>query len=117
MIDKSDTCTSKLNGKPLSVYYSKAGGQRGADEANERYGHNLVPYHCKECDFWHLSPKDRQTPNKKCSSCKDYKGNLKNLYETEQDAIRRSQILFEEQGVKLKVYKCPHVDGWHLTSH
>ena len=44
-------------------------------------------------------------------------GKHKELYETEEAAKTRAEIIEEEQGIKLKVYKCPSQDGWHLTKN
>jgi len=37
------------------------------------------------------------------------------LYETEHGASQRAKILEAEQGIKLRVYPCPHDSGYHLT--
>ncbi len=115
MSRKSDTCFNKLNGRPLSEYYSKTEALESADYAKRKFGQNLVPYKCNNCGFWHLSPKNRQTPSKTCPYCTDRNGNYKELYQTKTDAEKRAKILFQENHVKLSVYKCPYSNGWHLT--
>ena len=115
MNTKSTSCFSKRTGEPLTEYYSEDEAWEGANYANDQYGNNLVPYQCKDYNHWHLSPEDRQTPNRECYDCTDGGGNYKALYHSEEDAERRAEILYEEQGIRLKVYKCPHNDGWHLT--
>jgi hypothetical protein len=112
---KSNSCFSKRTGEPLTEYYSEGDAWEGAEYANNQYGNNLIPYQCKKCEFWHLSPKDRQTPSQKCFDCTDGSGKCKRLYYSEEDAERRADILYEEEGVNLEVYECPHNDGWHLT--
>ena len=112
---KSNTCFSSTTGKPLSVYSSKSTAQKGADYVNQEYDNNLVPYQCKTCKKWHLSPKDRQTPSKVCPKCISRNGKRKALYKSQNDADNRASILAKEQGVDLLVYKCPHNRGWHLT--
>ena len=114
MSRKSDSCFSKRNGKPLTVYASKPEAQQSANYENQ-YGRNLVPYQCRKCGEWHLSPKDRQTPSTKCRHCTGLAGKYKDLYESEADAGKRAAILRKEEGISLTVYKCPYEDGWHLT--
>ena len=112
---KSTTCFNKKNGKPLTEYYNESDAQEGADHANDLRNFNLEPYKCDNCGLWHLSPKNRQTPSTKCSTCKDRNGYFKDLYHSEGSAQRRAEILFKEQGVRLSVYECPNENGWHLT--
>ena len=111
---KSTTCFNR-NGKPLTEYYTESDALDGADYANKIHRKNLTPYRCEKCGMWHLSPKNRQTPSRKCSTCKDRNGNFKDLYFSEEAAKNRADILYKEQGVTLTVYPCPHNDGWHLT--
>ncbi len=112
----SNSCFSKRTGKPLTEYDSIHEAQKGANYANSTYGNNLIPYKCKNCGLWHLSPKDRQTPSSKCHNCTDGNGRYKDLYHTKEIAERRRTILYKEKGIRLNVYKCPyHNSGWHLT--
>ena len=112
---KSNTCFSPKTGKSLSVYPSHSAAIHGADYANSQYDSNLVPYQCKTCKKWHLSPEDRHTPNKVCSKCIGSNGRQKALYVTKRAATNRADILAKEQQVDLIVYQCPHSRGWHLT--
>ena len=112
---KSTTCFSKKTGKPLTEFFSEQEAEEGAAYANKTYGKNLAPYQCNNCNRWHLSPKDRQTPSIKCPECIDSNGYFKDLYESFGSAMKRASILYEERGISLKVYKCPSYDGWHLT--
>ena len=112
---KSNTCFSSRTGKPLSVYPSHSAAKQGADYANSEYDSNLVPYQCKKCRKWHLSPQDRHTPSRVCPKCIGANGRRKSLYKTKSDAASRADILAKEQQVDLTVYKCPHNRGWHLT--
>jgi len=111
---KSELCF-KQNGEPKTVYESEFEASDGANYANEIYGNNLVPYYCNSCNYWHLSPSNRMTKSIKCRNCKDRNGNVKDLYETQKDAQRRADILFEEKGILLSIYKCSFSSGWHLT--
>ena len=112
---KSNTCFSSRTGKALSEYPSKYAAQNAADYANQEYDNNLVPYQCKTCKKWHLSPKNRHTPNEVCPKCIGNNGKRKALYKTQSDAANRADILAKDQKVDLTVYKCPHNRGWHLT--
>ncbi len=105
---KSKTCFGR-NGA-LTQYDNKYDAQEGAKYANEKHGRNLIPYECQKCKFWHLSPKERQTPSEHCEFCD------KALYPSEEDAKNRAAIIYKEQGKRLTTYECPHQDGWHLTS-
>jgi len=111
----STTCFSKKTGKPRKEFYSNADALRAAEHAENEYGNKLISYRCKKCDYWHLSPLERQTPCKKCWDCIDANGEYKMLYNTYKDAKKRADILMKEQEVKLSVYQCPYREGWHLT--
>lgn len=115
MTFKSKTCFSKKTGKPLTEYMSRYEADEGADYANKTYGNSLSSYQCNVCGGWHLSPKVRQTPSIKCPECTDSNGYSKALYLTYESALNRASILYEERGVMLSVYECPHYEGWHLT--
>lgn len=112
---KSSTCVSKRTGMPLSEYATEKEAQQGADFANAKHGNDLAPYNCSNCGLWHLSPKRNHTPSTLCDACTDRNGSPKALYQTQKDAINRSNILMNEQGVYLDIYPCPHNHGWHLT--
>lgn len=116
MNKKSISCFGKYD-KPLTEYHSLNAAREGANYVNVQYSRNLVPYQCKKCNFWHLSPKDRQTPCRTCYCCTDSRGNYKALYDSKKDADRRAGILYKEQGVQLKVYSCLYNNGWHLTKN
>jgi len=116
MPEKSKSCFNK-KGEPRAEYYSEYEAQSGADYEKITHGADLVPYKCSECDKWHLSPKNRQTPSITCNYCKDSKGNYKELYATEEIARQRAKILEEEQGIKLRIYPCDHNHGYHLTKN
>ena len=113
---KSEKCFKK-NGEPLSTYFSEYEAIDGAEHVKAEYGIDLLPYRCSKCKLWHLSPKDRQTPSKVCVYCKDSNGHSKELYETQSSAQKRAEIIKKEQRISLKIYKCPHQDGWHLTKN
>jgi len=115
MSRKSKMCMSTRTGEPLTKYDSKNEARTGANYVNSTYGNNLVPYQCDKCNYWHLAPANRQTPSKKCQYCTDSNGRQKDLYETKKGAELRAEILYEEKGMRLTVYKCPTNKGWHLT--
>lgn len=107
----------KKDGEPLSTYLSEHDAINGAIHVITNYANKLLPYHCPRCGHYHLTPKDRHTPSRKCLYCQDSNGMYKELYETQEAAERRAEIIADEQGIKLKVYKCPHQCGWHLTKN
>lgn len=114
---KSPSCLGKQTGKPLSAYSSEPEASDAANYIKDRYGNDMTPYRCSKCRLWHLSPKSRQTPSECCAYCRDSRGNGKDLYYTEASAQRRADILHKERGIHLRIYECPHMTGWHLTSH
>ncbi|MGB5506479.1 MAG: hypothetical protein WBM70_07335 [Sulfurovum sp.] len=48
-------------------------------------------------------------------SCKDSKGECKELYDTQEIAQEKADQLMTHQMLKLRVYPCPFGYGWHLT--
>ncbi|MDR0556708.1 MAG: hypothetical protein LBG43_02390 [Treponema sp.] len=50
--------------------------------------------------YWHLSPKERQTPSKECIYCTDSNGKKKELYEAQEAALIRAEIIKKERGIK-----------------
>ncbi len=116
MSRNSPTCKSGKTGRPLTEYDTKAEAKAAAGYANKTYrNNNLVPYKCKQCGFWHLSPADRQTPSETCPVCRGADGKPKESYSSQENAQRRADIILKEQSVILKVYECEHGNGWHLT--
>lgn len=76
MMFDSETCFSKVTGKPLKSYESESEAEEAIAYVKATYG---VKYLCQRCRYWHLSPKDRQTPNHK-SYCLDSNGRPKQAY-------------------------------------
>ncbi|QPL42080.1 hypothetical protein IT970_11420 [Pseudoalteromonas sp. A41-2] len=112
---KSETCFGKVSGKPLTQYYDEVEAQGAADYSKEHYGNDLIPYQCVKCDLWHLSPKSRQTPSQKCNRCTGGYGVEKESYRSKIEARKRANIIYDEQGISLRVYKCKYGNDWHLT--
>lgn len=112
---KSATCKGKVSGKPLTEFTSRHEAMRAAEDANLQIGNNFKPYKCSTCKKWHLSPAERVTPSSICRSCRGADGKLKDLYQSEISAQKRAEIISEEKGVHLQVYKCGYSNGWHLT--
>ena len=112
---KSETCFGKVSGQPLSEYLFEEEAQESADYAKENYGNNLAPYQCRNCNYWHLSPKSRQTPSQKCERCTGGDGTVKDAYRSKREARLRADIIYDEQGISLRPYKCRYGAGWHLT--
>jgi len=115
MSGKSPICRGRKTGRPLTEYDSEQEALEGAEYARRRYGNEMVPYRCETCGKWHLSPADRRTPSYPCPYCRGADGKSKESYLTEEDARRRARILRREQSARLRVYPCPHGQGWHLT--
>ena len=106
---KSTTCNGKEG--PLTEYASEWEAQDAAKYIEFEYGKKMVEYRCKKCELWHLSLKSRHTPSEECPHCN------KSLYRSEAEAQKRADILYDEQGVSLRIYECPHESGWHLTKN
>lgn len=105
----TDACVSR-RGKPRRAFPDRPSAEEGARHALAAYGNRMVPYRCDRCGAWHLCPADRHTPSHHCYSCS------KQAYDSEEAAERRAHILEQERGTWLRVYVCPHGEGWHLTS-
>ena len=114
MSRKSTTCIGKVSTSPLTEYDSEAEAFEGARYALDRYGQHNIPYRCRKCGLWHLSPADRQTPSVTRGVCQGQDGRPKATHASGRDAERRAAILLRERGVKLRAYECDH-GGWHLT--
>ena len=113
---KSMTCLGNTSGKPLTEFDSEIEARDGADFAQAEHGHALKPYRCRKCNKWHISPKNRPTPSEKCQFCRGSDGQEKDSYSTEEDAIRRTEIIrAQKKGPSLRAYRCPLGNGWHLT--
>lgn len=112
---KSDTCTGRVSGEPLTEYASEAEAREAAEWVREEHGRRMRPYSCRRCGGWHLGLADRHTPSHSCSWCQGRDGRTKATYRSESDAERRADIIRREQGVDLRAYECPHGSGWHLT--
>ena len=111
---KSESCFGRT-GDSLNAYDRESEAAEHARYLKRERGSSMVPYRCERCDFWHLSPADRQTSSSVCGFCRDRNGSSKDLYATKRDAERRAEINKSERGIDLAVYKCPHQPGWHLT--
>jgi len=108
-------CTSTRTGEPLKSYQCSFSAQQAADQAKINHGRVMVAYQCERCDYWHLCPEERYTPNETCDYCTSRARVPKKLYSTEEAAQKRADCLWDERRVRLDVYPCPHQDGWHLT--
>jgi len=54
---------------------------------------------------------------KKCKHCRGKDGKQKDIYVTFQSAFDTAEFIEKDRGIYLNVYKCPHGNGWHLTSN
>lgn len=109
-------CTSNKTGKLLQSYSTETEATYYAKISSERYGKSLTYYHCEKCNQYHLTPSDHFTPSSDCYSCSwSDSSKPKKLYSSEEIAQRRADIIYQENGVRLRVYPCPHHVGYHLT--
>lgn len=108
---KSRNCKNRHNNQPLNEYNSENEALHHANYLNN----NSIPYLCKNCEKWHLAPKLRSTPSRPCTACADSSGKYKQSFASKNDAQTRATIIFKEKKVRLKIYPCPHNNGWHLT--
>ena len=115
MVAKSRSCVGRT-GEALTEYYSEVEAQRAASRVSLLHGTQMLAYRCGGCQLWHLAPEDRHTPSVKCSFCLDGRGGAKELYPSREIAEKRAKISRREKGADLKVYLCPFLDGWHLTT-
>jgi hypothetical protein len=60
------------------------------------------------------SPEDEINQSSLCS-CKNSKGEFKDLYDTQELAQQQADQLMSHQILSLRVYPCPYGYGWHLT--
>lgn len=100
---KSNSCYSRATKKPLIEYATEADAGRAAQHMLKKFSKSFVPYRCKKCRFWHLSPLSRWTPSEKCPVCISGDGIPKDSYRSESQAETRANIIYNERGISLKV--------------
>jgi hypothetical protein len=66
-------------------------------------------------DKQHISQIAVALPPRKCKRCRGQDGNEKDVYETAGAATDAAEFIEKDRGLRLKVYECPHGNGWHLT--
>lgn len=98
------------NGKARKCFPNQPSADLGARGVLARHRKMVVPYACRDCGSWHLTPAERYTPNHFCACCN------KQAYETEDFARLRAELRENEGSAPLRVYECPYGDGWHMTS-
>ncbi len=109
-------CISNRTGKPLQSYATASDASYYAKISGEKYGNNLTYYCCQQCGQYHLAPSERYTPSSNCYECSwSNSSKPKKLYPSEEIAQRRAEIIYQENGVRLRAYPCPYHDGYHLT--
>lgn len=109
-------CLSQKTGKPLKTYESEPEAKCNANYLCIVHKHEMAPYYCGRCSKWHLAPKESHTPSIPCYWCTGRDGKNKDLYPSERVALRRALIIEQRTPIRLRAYKCPHAEGWHLTS-
>ena len=115
MNNENNHCLSNYDNTPLATYSLEEEAQKAALYANQAYNKDFITYKCNKCFGWHLSPKNRHTNSHTCKYCTGHDGKNKKTYDTLHSAKMRANIIFEEQCIALKTYKCPYDEGWHLT--
>ncbi|ADT94409.1 hypothetical protein [Shewanella baltica] len=84
-------------------------------EAQEYLKERLGEGGYNKCNRWDtLTTRGGFTPQK-CDFCVGEDGVNKNIYYSEQEALLYSDVTLKEEGIRLRVYKCPHGFGWHRT--
>ena len=109
----SDICKKK-DGTSLKSYETEFEANLAIEYVKNRYGNDQVAYKCSTCNYWHLSPQERQTPNHR-SYCLDSNGKTKQAYPTYESAEMRAKIIYEERQERLYVYHCEQCGEYHLT--
>ena len=109
----SDVCKKK-DGTSLKSYETEFEANQAIEYVKDMYGNDQIAYKCPTCNYWHLSPKERQTPSHR-SCCLDSNGKPKQVYPTYESAEMRAKIIYEERGEKLYVYYCAQCGEYHLT--
>ena len=104
----------KCHGKEINGFTTEEEANSSCQYMKTQFKKDFYVYFCNNCKMYHISPKDRQTQSFK-SECLDSSGNPKQSYLTENDAIKRRDILLKEQNKKLFVYKCDKCNYFHLT--
>lgn len=108
---KSTTCKGQ-KGQFLEEYLSQSAALHGAEEIKKQYGHDLAPYQCHACGYWHLNPVQTR---RQCFLCTDSSLFQKDIYATRDEAINTADRIRKEKKIQLFPYKCPHGSGWHLS--
>jgi hypothetical protein len=111
MLITRPTCVSSRTGKPLLAHSSETKAQREALRAKLKYNSDLEPYHCSDCQLWHLKP--AQWPE--CGYCRGRDGGRKISYPSIEVAEEKAARLSECSYVRLRAYECFHERAWHLT--
>ena len=108
---KSKTCKGP-NNQYLEEYLSETAARIDAERIKKEFGHDLTPYSCRVCNYWHLSGEKK---TRVCMFCTDSGLFLKDIYPTRTDALAIAQRMAKERKILLYPYKCRYSDGWHLT--
>jgi hypothetical protein len=108
---KSIKCKGSSN-QFLEEYLSETAATIDAERILKEFGHELKPYVCGACGYWHIKAENK---TRQCMFCTDSALFLKDLYATRQDAEAIAIRMAKEKRIKLYPYKCPHNSGWHLS--
>lgn len=115
---KSKTCFRSFDDKPRAEYRSRILAARGVIEARRNYGHELQPYECRKCGWWHIGPPGfsaRGSRPELCAYCTSAADEAKYCYSTRAEAETVAAERESRGAETLDVYPCEHGCGWHLT--
>jgi hypothetical protein len=108
---KSTSCKGS-NNQYLEEYHSEAAALFDAERIKKEFGHDLQPYVCRACGYWHLTSESK---TRQCMFCTDSALFLKDIYTTRQEAEAVATRVGKQSKIRLFPYKCPYSSGWHLT--
>lgn len=113
---RSTTCFSKRTHAGLMTYESENEALNQAQYSKGAYNTDLTAYRCGRCKLWHLAPNKTRPSPVKCGYCCGRDGEPKTLYSSELIARETADMVRSNPWMRLRPYKCPHLEGWHLTS-
>jgi len=84
-------------------------------EAQEYLKERLGVDGYNNCNRWDTLKMQGGFTPKKCDCGVGEDGANKNIYDSAQEALLYADVTLKEEGIRLRVYKCPHGFGWHRT--
>lgn len=108
---KSETCFAEMLDQYLPSQIIENDVLNTIDHEINKQNTSLSLYEIYKYDLPH---QHRVTPRKKCDRCTGGDGEIKQGYPTKHAAYKTAEVIREEEGKDLRVYKCKY-GGWHLT--